>query len=236
MNPSFIPIHSARESEWAKAEAVLHAASGCPRGTHLIRTSAATIASTILSTSWVAKKEFAAVYNLRLYEGMVGSMGILRLGMAFLLSFLSLVSSAIFLFLLKSLALACRGGMSLSATFGFPISAKASREGRNYLSRAGECRDRRCQLIAFSVFPLASSHSGSLGGTVLLRGIDRRLADCLFPRRLIHFPSRLRVLEQRVVHVVSATCQVELGEPQDSISCSFQPYLLRVAPKCLCFH
>uniref|UniRef100_M1DSZ5 Uncharacterized protein n=1 Tax=Solanum tuberosum TaxID=4113 RepID=M1DSZ5_SOLTU len=43
------------------------------------------------------------------------------------------------------------------------------------------------QLIAFSVLPLASSHSGSLGGTILLRGTDRRLADCSFPRLLIHF-------------------------------------------------
>uniref|UniRef100_M1BYY5 Uncharacterized protein n=1 Tax=Solanum tuberosum TaxID=4113 RepID=M1BYY5_SOLTU len=43
------------------------------------------------------------------------------------------------------------------------------------------------QLIAFSVLHLASSHSGSLGGTVLLRGTDRRLADCSFPRLLIHF-------------------------------------------------
>uniref|UniRef100_M1DUK3 Integrase core domain containing protein n=1 Tax=Solanum tuberosum TaxID=4113 RepID=M1DUK3_SOLTU len=33
------------------------------------------------------------------------------------------------------------------------------------------------QLIAFSVLPLASSHSGSLGDTVLLRGTDWRLAD-----------------------------------------------------------
>uniref|UniRef100_M1DQA9 Uncharacterized protein n=1 Tax=Solanum tuberosum TaxID=4113 RepID=M1DQA9_SOLTU len=43
------------------------------------------------------------------------------------------------------------------------------------------------QLIAFSVLPLASSHSGSLGSTVLLRGTDWRLADCSFPRLLIHF-------------------------------------------------
>uniref|UniRef100_M1DMV5 Uncharacterized protein n=1 Tax=Solanum tuberosum TaxID=4113 RepID=M1DMV5_SOLTU len=43
------------------------------------------------------------------------------------------------------------------------------------------------QVIAFSVLPLASSHSGSLGGTVLLRGTDRRLAVLLFPRLLIHF-------------------------------------------------
>uniref|UniRef100_M1DVN4 Uncharacterized protein n=1 Tax=Solanum tuberosum TaxID=4113 RepID=M1DVN4_SOLTU len=43
------------------------------------------------------------------------------------------------------------------------------------------------QLITFSVLPLASSHSGSLGGTVLLCGTDRRLTDCSFPRLLIHF-------------------------------------------------
>uniref|UniRef100_M1DPC8 Uncharacterized protein n=1 Tax=Solanum tuberosum TaxID=4113 RepID=M1DPC8_SOLTU len=43
------------------------------------------------------------------------------------------------------------------------------------------------QLIDFSVLPLASSHFGSLGGTVLLHETDRRLADCSFPRLLIHF-------------------------------------------------
>ncbi|KAG5629704.1 hypothetical protein H5410_001421 [Solanum commersonii] len=75
------------------------------------------------------------------------------------------------------------------------------------------------QLIVFSVLPLASSHSGSLGGTVLLRRTDR-----------------LHVLERRAVHVILVTHQVELGNPQDSISCSFQPYLFRFAPKCPCFH
>uniref|UniRef100_M1DBB0 Uncharacterized protein n=1 Tax=Solanum tuberosum TaxID=4113 RepID=M1DBB0_SOLTU len=43
------------------------------------------------------------------------------------------------------------------------------------------------QLIAFSVLPLASSYSGSLGGRVLLCGTDRLPADCFFPRLLIHF-------------------------------------------------
>uniref|UniRef100_M1DUX2 Uncharacterized protein n=1 Tax=Solanum tuberosum TaxID=4113 RepID=M1DUX2_SOLTU len=43
------------------------------------------------------------------------------------------------------------------------------------------------QLIAFNVLPLASLHSGSLGGIVLLRGTNRRPADCSFPRLLIHF-------------------------------------------------
>ncbi|KAG5576269.1 hypothetical protein H5410_056403 [Solanum commersonii] len=42
-------------------------------------------------------------------------------------------------------------------------------------------------LIAFSILPLASSHSGSLGGIVLLCETDRRLVDCFFPRLLIHF-------------------------------------------------
>ncbi|KAG5584869.1 hypothetical protein H5410_045303 [Solanum commersonii] len=37
VNPSPSPTHSAQENEWAKAEDVLHAASGCLRGTHLIR-------------------------------------------------------------------------------------------------------------------------------------------------------------------------------------------------------
>jgi len=37
VNPSLIPAHLARESEWAKAEVVLHAASGCSRETHLKR-------------------------------------------------------------------------------------------------------------------------------------------------------------------------------------------------------
>uniref|UniRef100_M1D9C0 Uncharacterized protein n=1 Tax=Solanum tuberosum TaxID=4113 RepID=M1D9C0_SOLTU len=43
------------------------------------------------------------------------------------------------------------------------------------------------QLAWPSVLPLASSHYGSLGGTVLLRGTNRRLAVCFFPRLLIHF-------------------------------------------------
>ncbi|KAG5584895.1 hypothetical protein H5410_045329 [Solanum commersonii] len=37
VNPSPSPTHSAQENEWAKAEVVLHIASGCSRGTHLIR-------------------------------------------------------------------------------------------------------------------------------------------------------------------------------------------------------
>uniref|UniRef100_M1DFJ6 Orf147a protein n=1 Tax=Solanum tuberosum TaxID=4113 RepID=M1DFJ6_SOLTU len=37
VNPSPSPTHSARESEWAKAEVVLHAASRCSRETELIR-------------------------------------------------------------------------------------------------------------------------------------------------------------------------------------------------------
>uniref|UniRef100_M1D8P3 Uncharacterized protein n=1 Tax=Solanum tuberosum TaxID=4113 RepID=M1D8P3_SOLTU len=40
------------------------------------------------------------------------------------------------------------------------------------------------QLIAFSVLPLSSSHSGSLGGTVLFREL---IADCSFSRLLIRF-------------------------------------------------
>uniref|UniRef100_M1DGC4 Uncharacterized protein n=1 Tax=Solanum tuberosum TaxID=4113 RepID=M1DGC4_SOLTU len=43
------------------------------------------------------------------------------------------------------------------------------------------------QLIAFSVLPSTSLYSGSLGGIVLLRGNNRRLADCSFPRLSIHF-------------------------------------------------
>uniref|UniRef100_M1DZ57 Uncharacterized protein n=1 Tax=Solanum tuberosum TaxID=4113 RepID=M1DZ57_SOLTU len=43
------------------------------------------------------------------------------------------------------------------------------------------------QLIAFGVLPSVSSYSRSLGGTVLLRGTNRRLADCSFPCLLIHF-------------------------------------------------
>ncbi|KAG5599761.1 hypothetical protein H5410_031131 [Solanum commersonii] len=62
------------------------------------------------------------------------------------------------------------------------------------------------QLIAFSVLHLVSSHSGSLGGTMLLRGTHR------------------------AVYVISMTRQVELGDPQNSISCSFQPYLLHFKP------
>uniref|UniRef100_M1D9Q5 Uncharacterized protein n=1 Tax=Solanum tuberosum TaxID=4113 RepID=M1D9Q5_SOLTU len=43
------------------------------------------------------------------------------------------------------------------------------------------------KLIAFSVLPSTFSYFGSLGGTVLLRGTNRRLAKCSFPRLLIHF-------------------------------------------------
>uniref|UniRef100_M1DNP3 Secreted protein n=1 Tax=Solanum tuberosum TaxID=4113 RepID=M1DNP3_SOLTU len=43
------------------------------------------------------------------------------------------------------------------------------------------------QLIACNVLPSTSSYSGSLGGTVLLRGTNRPLTDCSFPRLLIHF-------------------------------------------------
>ncbi|KAG5590249.1 hypothetical protein H5410_040763 [Solanum commersonii] len=88
------------------------------------------------------------------------------------------------------------------------------------------------QLIIFSVLPLASSHSGSLGGTVLLRETDRRL---LLSSSFDPLPSRLRVLERRAVQVILAIRQVELGDPHDSISCSFQPYLLCFVPRCPCF-
>ena len=37
VNPSPSPIHSAQESEWAKVEAVLHAATRCSREIELIR-------------------------------------------------------------------------------------------------------------------------------------------------------------------------------------------------------
>ncbi|KAG5614992.1 hypothetical protein H5410_014816 [Solanum commersonii] len=37
VNPSLIPTHSTRESEWAKAEVVLHVARGCSTETHLKR-------------------------------------------------------------------------------------------------------------------------------------------------------------------------------------------------------
>ncbi|KAG5599280.1 hypothetical protein H5410_030650 [Solanum commersonii] len=37
VNPSPSPAHTARQSKWAKVEDVIHMASGCPRGTHLIR-------------------------------------------------------------------------------------------------------------------------------------------------------------------------------------------------------
>uniref|UniRef100_M1DBA3 Uncharacterized protein n=1 Tax=Solanum tuberosum TaxID=4113 RepID=M1DBA3_SOLTU len=43
------------------------------------------------------------------------------------------------------------------------------------------------QLIGFNFLPLASSHSRSLGGTILHHEIDRRLANCSFARFLIHF-------------------------------------------------
>uniref|UniRef100_M1DA29 Uncharacterized protein n=1 Tax=Solanum tuberosum TaxID=4113 RepID=M1DA29_SOLTU len=96
--------HSARESEWVKAEAVLHAASGCPRGTRL-------------------KRDFAAEDCSATLVEIADELG--------------------------------------DPPFG--------------------------QLIAFSVLPLASSHSGSLGSTVLLRGTNWRIGDFSFPPLLIHF-------------------------------------------------
>ncbi|KAG5631986.1 hypothetical protein H5410_003703 [Solanum commersonii] len=49
------------------------------------------------------------------------------------------------------------------------------------------------QLISFSVLPLASSHSGVLGGTVLLCGTDRRFVDCSFPSLSIHVLQQTQV-------------------------------------------
>ncbi|KAG5590913.1 hypothetical protein H5410_041427, partial [Solanum commersonii] len=46
-------LMAARESEWAKVKAILHAASGCPRGTHLIRGNPLPWDST-LTLGWVA--------------------------------------------------------------------------------------------------------------------------------------------------------------------------------------
>uniref|UniRef100_M1DIH5 Uncharacterized protein n=1 Tax=Solanum tuberosum TaxID=4113 RepID=M1DIH5_SOLTU len=43
------------------------------------------------------------------------------------------------------------------------------------------------QLIAFTALPSTSSYFGSLGGTVLLRKTNRRLANCSFSHLLIHF-------------------------------------------------
>ncbi|KAG5577348.1 hypothetical protein H5410_057482, partial [Solanum commersonii] len=37
VNPSPMSTHSARESEWVNVKAVLYAANGCPRETHLKR-------------------------------------------------------------------------------------------------------------------------------------------------------------------------------------------------------
>ncbi|KAG5571230.1 hypothetical protein H5410_060996, partial [Solanum commersonii] len=37
VNPSPYPTHSARESESTQVETILHSASGCSRGSHLIR-------------------------------------------------------------------------------------------------------------------------------------------------------------------------------------------------------
>uniref|UniRef100_M1BTK0 Uncharacterized protein n=1 Tax=Solanum tuberosum TaxID=4113 RepID=M1BTK0_SOLTU len=61
---------------------------------------------------------------------------------------------------------------------GYPLSSGAAKVGRFVSFYLVEIADELGdppfgQLIAFSVLPLASSYSGSLGGTVLLRGTDR---------------------------------------------------------------
>ncbi|KAG5581057.1 hypothetical protein H5410_051684 [Solanum commersonii] len=63
------------------------------------------------------------------------------------------------------------------------------------------------QLIAFSFLPSVSLYFESLGGTVLLCETNR-----------------LRVLEQRAVHVNSATRQVGLDDPPTFISFFFSPF------------
>ncbi|KAG5594549.1 hypothetical protein H5410_035781 [Solanum commersonii] len=40
----------------------------------------------------------------------------------------------------------------------------------------------------------------------------------------------LPILERGAAHVVSMTRHIKLGDPQDFISCSFQPYLLQYTP------
>ncbi|KAG5631875.1 hypothetical protein H5410_003592 [Solanum commersonii] len=92
------------------------------------------------------------------------------------------------------------------------------------------------QLIAFSVLPLAFSHYGSLGGTVLLRENDWRLTDCSFPRLLIQFLQGFVYWNEGRVQVILATHQVKLNDPQDSIPCFLQPYLLLFVPKFPCFN
>ncbi|KAG5595181.1 hypothetical protein H5410_036413 [Solanum commersonii] len=67
VNHSPSPTHSARDSEWAKAEVVLHAASGCPKGTHLILVVHSLIlfsgVAGLNSGSWVKSKHGVELAN-----------------------------------------------------------------------------------------------------------------------------------------------------------------------------
>ncbi|KAG5606317.1 hypothetical protein H5410_027809 [Solanum commersonii] len=115
-----------------------------------------------------------------------------------------------------------------SSGFGFAtsLSGKSKTHGRLYcvaedcsatlVEIANELGDPPFgQLIAFNVLPLASSHSGSLGSSVLLRKTDRRLAECFFPRLLIHFLQGFAYLNegrfmsfQRLAKLNSTICRI----------------------------
>uniref|UniRef100_M1DZ23 Uncharacterized protein n=2 Tax=Solanum TaxID=4107 RepID=M1DZ23_SOLTU len=73
-------------------------------------------------------------------------------------------------------------------------------------------------------YSTASSHSGPLGGIVLLRGIIRQSADCSFHRLFYPLPSGLRILEQRPESVLSANRQRCLAMLRLQLLRSFQPF------------
>ncbi|KAG5576950.1 hypothetical protein H5410_057084 [Solanum commersonii] len=79
-------------------------------------------------------------------------------------------------------------------------------------------------LIVVSCLPSTSSHSGPLGGIVLLRGSIQQSTDYSFHHLFYPFPSELRILEQRAECVPSANRQVCLAMPRLQLLRSFQPF------------
>uniref|UniRef100_M1DN06 Uncharacterized protein n=1 Tax=Solanum tuberosum TaxID=4113 RepID=M1DN06_SOLTU len=92
------------------------------------------------------------------------------------------------------------------------------------------------QLITFSELPLASLHSGSLGGTVLFRGTDRRAADYSFSRLLIHFLQGFAYWNEGRLMSFRRLAKLNSAIRRIPFLVLFSPILHHFAPKCPCFH